>query len=95
MSIIAAIQGKRLLSFTYDGQPRIVEPHTLGIDTKGHLTLCAFQVGGGSRSGASTGWKNFRVEGMSDLAVLSARFIAPRPEYARFDKAFREIHAQL
>jgi len=93
--ISAAIQNKQLLSFTYDGYSRTVEPHCYGVDTKGHRALRAYQVGGGSDSGEFTGWKIFHVDEMRGLSALAAQFASPRQGYKRGDKAFVAIHAQL
>jgi len=41
MQIKTAIQNKQLLSFVYDGYPRVVEPHTYGLDKKGQLVKVA------------------------------------------------------
>ena len=47
MNIPSAIQNRNLLSFNYDGYSRTVEPHTYGIDGKGHHAIRAYQVAGG------------------------------------------------
>jgi predicted DNA-binding transcriptional regulator YafY len=93
--IPAAIQNKQLLSFTYDGYSRTVEPHTYGVDTKGHRALRAYQVGGGSDSGEFIGWKIFHVDEIRSLAALPAQFAGPRQGYKRGDKAFTSIQSQL
>ncbi len=95
MTISSAIQNLQLLSFTYDGFSRVVEPHTYGIDTKGHPALRAYQVRGGSESGEHVGWKLFHVNEMRGLTVLSEHFAGARPKYKRGDSAFSTIHAQL
>lgn len=95
MSIATAIQGRNLLSFMYDGFRRIVEPHTFGMDTKGHMALRAYQVGGGSDSGENVGWKLFHVQEMRSVLVQPQAFAGPRPGYKRGDKAFASIMAQL
>lgn len=95
MNIKNAIQNKCLLSFNYDGTQRLVEPHTYGVDSKGHTALRAYQVSGGSESGESFGWKLFHVDQIQQLAIVSQHFPGPRPKYTRSDKAFRVIHAQL
>lgn len=95
MDISAAILGRNLLSFTYDGFRRTVEPHTYGTDTKGHLALRAYQVGGGSESGEYVGWKLFHVGDMLGVTVLPQTFTGPRPKYKRGDTAFASIRAQL
>ena len=61
MSIASAIQSRNLLSFVYDGFRRTVEPHTFGVDAKGHAALRAYQVAGGSESGEYVGWKLFHA----------------------------------
>lgn len=95
MSIASAIQGQHLLSFSYEGYPRTAEPHTYGIDGKGHHALRAYQVAGGSSSGEYAGWKLFHVNEMHGLFVLPQRFAGPRPGYKQGDKAFSTILAQL
>lgn len=95
MSIAAAIQDRNLLSFMYDGFSRTVEPHTYGLDTKGHMAHRAYQVGGGSDSREYVGWKLFHVHEMLGISVLPQIFVDPRPGYKRGDKAFTSIKAQL
>ncbi|UUX95560.1 hypothetical protein [Aquabacterium sp. J223] len=95
MSIQSAIQNLNLLSFQYEGFSRTVEPHTYGIDGKGHYALRAYQVAGGSRSGEYVGWKIFHVGEMFGLSALPTKFSGPRQGYKRGDKAFQTILAQL
>lgn len=95
MNIATAIQGRNLLSFVYDGFRRTVEPHTFGVDAKGHIALRAYQVGGGSESGEYVGWKLFHANEMRGVTVQTQIFAGPRPGYKRGDKAFAIIRAQL
>lgn len=95
MSIATAIQGRNLLTFVYDGFSRTVEPHTFGVDTKGHTALRAYQVGGGSESGEYIGWKLFHANQMHSVTVQAQTFAGPRPGYKRGDKAFSIVRAQL
>ena len=95
MEISRAIHEKRLLTFRYDGHPRTVEPHTYGIDIKGHKALCAYQVRGSSTSGEYRGWKTFHLEKMSSIAVSPEQFESARPGYKRDDRGFQTILAQL
>jgi len=95
VSIATAIQGRNLLSFMYDGFRRTVEPHTYGMDTKGHMALRAYQVGGGSESGEFVGWKLFHAHEMLGVTVQPQTFAGPRPGYKRGDKAFISIRVQL
>jgi hypothetical protein len=95
MSIQSAIQTLHLISFSYEGYSRTVEPHTYGIDGKGHYAVRGYQVAGGSQSGEYIGWKLFHVNEMHGVTVLPTKFSGPRQGYKRGDKAFRSILAQL
>jgi hypothetical protein len=95
MQIKTAIQNKQLLSFSYDGFPRTVEPHTYGLDKKGHPALRAYQIKGGSESGEYIGWKIFHVNEIHNLSVLQEHFAHARSDYKRNDSFFYSINAQL
>lgn len=93
--IAAALADRQLLAFVYEGHPRAVEPHILGILGTGVRDLSAYQVAGTSRSGTAVGWKSFHLNGMSQVAPLPRHFTAPRPDYNRDDPAFRSVDARL
>ncbi len=95
MPIAQAIRTQHLLTFSYDGFMRTVEPHTYGIDRKGHRALRAYQVRGGSESGERVGWKIFHEREMRGLEVLLEPFPGPRAGYKREDQMFARIDAQL
>ncbi len=94
MSISSAIRNRMLITFSYRGFHRTVEPHTYGIDAKGHYALRAYQVAGGSESGEN-GWKLFHIDEAVGVSISSQSFQGPRPGYQRADRAFRDIRAQL
>ena len=58
--LVQAINNKQIISFDYDGYPRIVEPHTFGShkDT-GNDVVRGFQTGGGSKAGGIPAWRLF------------------------------------
>ena len=95
MTIASAIHDRNLLSFRYDGFPRVVEPHCFGTDKKGHPALRAYQVQGGSESGGEVGWKLFHIRDIRQLTILPQKFLGTRPDYKRNDKAFMRIEAQI
>ena len=94
MSIASAIQNRQLISFTYHGKSRLVEPHTYGIDGKGHRALRAYQIGGIASEDIPC-WRIFHESEMLALSVSGQRFAGPRPEYKTSDAAFSTILAQL
>ena len=93
--ITAAIGERTRLRLVYDGHPRVVEPHTFGVDKHGREILCGYQTAGTSTSGKPVGWKFFLLEKISGLAMTAERFAAPRPQCQHNDGAFLRIVAQL
>jgi len=89
--IIKAIQELRLLTFTYKGSYRTVEPHTYGCSIKGANGLCAWQVGGAS----GLGYRLFLERDMQNIVVADQHFEVPRPDYRRSDQRFSSIYAEL
>ena len=94
-SIISAIKNMNLLEFHYDGEYRIVEPHTYGISTKGNEVIRAYQVSGGSVSDKPLGWKMYKVEEIFNLKICEDTFKAPRPGYKKGDSAMTTIIIEL
>jgi hypothetical protein len=85
-----------LVTFYYDGGRRIVEPYCHGASAAGHDLLRGYQTAGYSRSGTSHGWKMFRVDSLSGLALTSEVFSDVRPDYdpVRDDKIVT-IHCRI
>ena len=95
MTICQSIAQRRLLTFSYDGSVRVVEPHVYGVDAHGEALLSAYQVSGGSVSGQPEGWKFFRMHKMLGLRALDRHFSGPRPDYQHDDAVFATIQCQL
>ena len=90
--IVEAIENKLLLTFTYEGRSRLVEPHALGNSSaRGEATLCAWQLSGGS----GTGFRYFHLSKMSQLSAADAEFPGPRPGYNRDDPGLSAVAACL
>ncbi|MFV2016265.1 MAG: WYL domain-containing protein [Candidatus Heimdallarchaeota archaeon] len=93
--ICDAISNKQVLEFSYDGHFRKVEPHTLGVSTKGNDLLAAYQVSGGSKKGKIPDWKQFNLDKIESLNVLEETFDAPRPGYVKGDSRMTRIYCEL
>jgi hypothetical protein len=93
--ICRAIRERRLLLVDYGEVRRIVQPHVYGDDQAGDRLLSAYQLSGGSASGASQGWKSFRMDRVTEVALGDASFRSARPEFQRNDGAFARIICQL
>ncbi|GER00902.1 hypothetical protein JCM17845_15250 [Iodidimonas gelatinilytica] len=89
--ICEAIRNQKLLSFMYSGTRREVEPHLLGYDSDGDLTLRAWQRSGGS----GKDWRLFQVTKISGLVITPEVFERARPKYNPNDKAMVRIVCRL
>lgn len=89
--ICEAISKRYILVFYYNGSRRIVEPHLLGYDSDGDLTLSSWQLTGGS----GEGWRDFHVDKLSGLATTGATFSGSRPGYNPNDSTLERIVCRL
>lgn len=77
--LTTAIQQRKIVTFTYEGLSRRVQPAAFGVgNRKGKETLHAYQVGGESKRGGVPHWRNFHVDKMSAVTVLDEVF-GPNP----------------
>lgn len=86
-----AIEERRLFSFIYDGRRREVEPHLLGYDRDGDLTLSAWQIAGET----GEGWRDFHVAKLSGAAIGLTTFAGLRPGYNPRDSTLSRIVTHL
>lgn len=96
-TVINAINNMEILSFTYESNPRVVEPHAYGMDSDGDDfdLLRAYQVGGYSSSGRLPKWRLFEVSEIHNLSPTGDKFNGARPGYHRNDQIMDRIYAQL
>lgn len=90
-NLIQAINAMMVIEFRYNGSRRIVEPHALGINNRGKLTLCAWQLSGGS----GNDWRDYHVERISELVVSEDAFAEPRPGFNPNDKTLKTVICSL
>jgi hypothetical protein len=88
-----AIAGRRLIQFTYQGRPRLVEPHDYGI-AAGRARLLAYQVGGQSH-GPLPNWRMFDVDGMTDLTMLGETFPGTRTRAGQAHKQWDKLFCRV
>lgn len=80
-ALCEGVEGRRLISLSYRGRNRLVEPYCHGFSPDGTEFLVAFQRSGESSSGQPTGWKGFVVAELADIEVLGIPFVIDRPDY--------------
>ena len=92
--LIEAIKNQKVIRLHYSAGYREVEPHAYGLGTSGNELLRGYQIGGASESGASQGWKLFKLDEINSLDVTDTSF-AERNGYKKGDKAMDRIYAEL
>lgn len=85
--ICQAIAAMNVIEFRYKGSWRTAEPHALGHNSRGKLTLCAWQIAGGS--GAD--WRDFHVELITEVINTGDTFDEPRPGFNPSDKTLSTV----
>lgn len=94
--LCTAVAGRHRAAFTYrTGGTRVVEPHLLGTDARGHLRLSAWLVRGASALGDGPGWRDYYVGAMRDVAVLDETCAHARPGYNRFDQTMAQVRCRV
>ena len=91
--IVSAIKNKLVLSFTYHGYRRVVEPHTYGRDDKQVEKLSAWQISG--KPADQPDWRLFEISDMQMLQTVDKHFSSTQREYKRNDSRMQTIYAQL
>lgn len=95
MSLCAAIAGRRLISFDYEGHHRVVVPAAHGDHAStGNPVLRGYQIRGTSSTRSVPLWDLFRLDTMKDLLILEEVFAEDPPGYRRGDKHIN-VHCEL
>ncbi|CAM3133285.1 WYL domain-containing protein [Rariglobus hedericola] len=76
-----ALRARSVVTFTYKGQERTVEPHALGKATDDKPALLAWQTSGGSNTEPPPGWRVFLVAEIAGLKMTAQKFEKPRADY--------------
>lgn len=80
----------------YNGLPRIVEVHAVGLSTAGKPCMRVYQVQGDSHSGESEGWKLMSLGKVFNMPeILDIKSSAPRQGYQRGDLGMTTIFNEV
>jgi len=85
------IRRKEVIMFMYADSLRVVEPHLLGRDESGDLTLSAWQLSGATGSG----WRDYHVEKMTSIDATNRSFKNARPGFNPNDTTIKTIICRL
>jgi len=69
----AAIKSNKVVTFEYNGLPRIVEPHLIGITDSGKYVLKAFETWTFDSSNRPH-WKFFSLSNVKNLIIMGKSF---------------------
>lgn len=92
--ICDAIRLRHVIRLTYRGGVREVEPYVYGRSGTGDELLRAYQLRGASLSG-TVGWKMFRIEEITNVAVTFEPFDAPRSGYDPADAVIAFVNCRI
>jgi predicted DNA-binding transcriptional regulator YafY len=90
--ICRAIREGRVLRFSYEGGAREIEPYCHGFSGEAEEIVRGYQLAGASRSGEPIGWKTFRVDRMSAVAVCFTTFPSGRDGSNQADNRMATLH---
>jgi len=93
-TLIAAIQDRKYIAFTYSGLPREAQAVAVGVSRAGNDVLRCYQTAGGHVTPGHE-WDLCELSKINDLRVLGTTFQAAPLGYRRGDKHMRQIYAEL
>ena len=79
-----------VVTFDYDGKPRTVEVHAIGLSTKDNSVVMR-----GFMDGDAWPWRLFTVSKIEGLAIAAKPSAAPREGYAQGDKQMRVVLSEI
>lgn len=93
--LLVAMRHGLCVAFVYDGKPRVVEVHALGISTKdGGGLLRGYQVGG-EASRPLPMWTLYRTDKIERMIATFNESVAPRDGYKMGDAQMGDLVAEL
>lgn len=90
-----ALATRSVVTFTYKGQARTVEPHALGKAGDDKPALLAWQTAGGSNTEPPPGWRVFIVAEIAGLKVTDKKFEKPRADYSAKGRGLKSVEVEV
>lgn len=90
-----ALAARSVVTFTYRGQTRTVEPHALGKANDDKPALLAWQTSGGSNTESPPGWRVFIVAEIEGLAVTAETFEKARADYGAKGRWLKSVEVEV
>ena len=80
-TIRLAIQNKKVISFVYNDERRLVEPFCCGLNNKLNQVLRGYQVDGYSQSLEKKPWRLYLLDKIYNLEIIDKYFDGDRSGY--------------
>ena len=93
--LVRAILERRVVRLIYQGLPREIEPHMVGIHEAGEPILVAYQTGGYSHSGDLPGWRTFIITEIERVEETDTTFPQARSDFTDQFYQMLEIFAKV
>ena len=90
-----ALRARSVVTFTYKGQARTVEPHALGKANDDRQALLAWQTSGGSNTEPPPGWRVFIVAEIAGLKTTDQKFEKPRADYSAKGRGLKSVEVDV
>jgi predicted DNA-binding transcriptional regulator YafY len=90
-SLQNAIHAKAVVTFTYEGTPRTVEPYMLGLSTYGNITLVGWQKSGA----AGEGFQSYLIDKIRSALITEDAFETPRVNFNPSEFGMKHVLAKV
>ena len=95
MNLSDAVDARSVISFDYDGLPRVVQPATYGVTSTGKNSLRGCLIDGASKRNPIPCWELYTEDKIVNLQASGATFVDfLLPGYTRNDSVFVQIFAE-
>lgn len=88
-----AIGARLLVSFDYNGEKHVVEPHLLGHNHQHEDCLCAWRLSKGGQQEQE--WQCYKLSQMQHTKLLDDRFSRKRPGYDPYNSTMSRIYYRI
>lgn len=92
-TIRLAIQNKRVISFDYNSEVRLVEPFCCGVNKNLNQVLRGYQIHGSNQSLEANGWRLYLLDKIYNLKLIDKYFDGIRSGYNPNDSGIIKVYS--
>lgn len=91
-ALVRSIQKRFPLEIKYNGEKRVIEPHTFGQNSRGNDVVTAYQT---NDNDGDTGWRVFLKEDIEDFMEIVDTNFEVREGYNPEDQSIQKIYEKI